>query len=426
MNILVIGQGGREHAIIHSIVRNKNVQKVYAAPGNAGISELATCVPISAGAIEGLLRFAKEKGIDLTVVGPEAPLVAGISDRFNEAGLKVFGPSRAASLIEGSKSFSKNIMQEAGVATAQGKTFTEVTSAEKFASELGFPVVVKADGLAAGKGVVICGTLEEVHGALSDMIEHKAFGEAGCQVLVEEYLEGEECSILALTDGERFLMLSPSQDHKRLKDHDRGPNTGGMGAYSPCAFVNESLEEQIGRDIFQPVIQVMASHGTPYRGVLYAGVILTSAGLKVLEFNCRLGDPEAQAVLPRLKTDLLGLMLEVAEGALRTRSLVWDERACVSVVLASGGYPKAYAKGKQIQGLEKLRNFSGVTVFHAGTRREGEHVITDGGRVLAVSALEADTLTARKKAYQAVDLIQFEGMTFRKDIALKRASKVKC
>ena len=419
MKILVVGQGGREHALVWSLAKNRRVQKIWAAPGNAGTRHQAESVAISSGDINALARFAKEKRADLTVVGPEAPLVEGIVDHFQDQGLPIFGPGKEASRMEGSKSFAKDVMREAGVPTARSRTFTEKGPAEDFARTLGLPVVIKADGLAAGKGVRICEGYEAISSTLSDMIDAKCFGKAGEKVVVEEFLSGEECSILALTDGDGCLLLAPSQDHKRLSDGDKGPNTGGMGAYSPVPFIDETLVAKIREEIFLPVIRTLAKRGTVYKGVLYAGLVLTESGPKVLEFNCRFGDPEAQAVLPRLKTDLAGLLMEVCEGRLRTRSVAWDPRAAVCVVIASGGYPASYQKGKPIRGLDSVGQTQDLVVFHAGTRpgKDKQEVLTDGGRVLGVTGLGADLGRAKKRAYRAVEQIQFENMIYRRDIS---------
>ncbi|MBI2870322.1 MAG: phosphoribosylamine--glycine ligase [Candidatus Omnitrophica bacterium] len=419
MNVLVVGGGGREHALVWTLAKSPGVKRLCAAPGNAGIADQAECVPISAGDIPALVRFAREHRVDLTVIGPEAPLVSGIVDAFAESGMRAFGPSRAASLLEGSKSFAKGVMQEAGVACARSQTFTERRKAQEFARGLGLPVVVKADGLAQGKGVRICHTEDEISQTLSDMMEKACFGDAGRKVVIEEYLTGEECSILALVDGHTCVLLEPSQDHKRLHDGDMGPNTGGMGAYSPVPFINHALQKAIQEEIFLPVVDALAGRGTLYRGVLYAGLMLTEEGPKVLEFNCRFGDPETQAVLPRLKSDLLAHMLAVCEGRLAQEHLEWDERAAVCVVAASGGYPGKYEKGKLIEGLERAAQLRDLMIFHSGTCRDPEtkRLVTDGGRVLSVTGMGRDIQAARSRVYSALKELSFENMIYRSDIS---------
>ncbi|MBI4431605.1 MAG: phosphoribosylamine--glycine ligase [Candidatus Omnitrophica bacterium] len=420
MKILIVGSGGREHAVTWKVVKSPLVQKTFVAPGNAGIADLAECVDIKPDDIEGLLAFARREHIDLTIVGPESPLVAGIVDRFRSEGLKIFGPEKAAAELEGSKVFSKSIMKKFGVPTAEYRVFESVNDAKQYIVECEPPIVVKADGLAAGKGVLVCGSAEEGVCAVNDLIEQRIFGEAGKRVVIEQHLRGEELSILAFTDGKQILPLASAQDHKRVFDDDRGPNTGGMGAYSPCPLVHENQIGTVVEKTIRPVIDGLRREGILYTGVIYAGLMMTEKGPFVLEYNCRFGDPETQAILPRLKDDIVPVFLQVAEKDLGQRTLEWDSRACVSVVMASGGYPGAYKKGFIIKGLDELKHKRDVIVFHAGTSRGAERqYLTDGGRVLAVSALGADVREARERAYQTVDIIFFREAHYRKDIGLK-------
>lgn len=419
MKILVVGGGGREHALIWKLWQSPRVEEIYCAPGNAGISQSAVCVPLRAEDVSGLLSFAREKKIDLTVVGPEAPLVAGLADTFQRAGLLVFGPESRAARIEGSKSFAKELMQKYGVPTAKGVAFQEAAAAKDYLRKRGAPCVVKADGLAAGKGVTVAKTWEEAQGAIEKIMEEKIFGEAGKKVIIEDYLEGEEVSVLALTDGKTVLPLASSQDHKRLLDGDKGPNTGGMGAYSPAPVYTAEVHAQVVKEILTPVLQGLAEEGCPYRGVLYAGLIITAEGPQVLEFNCRFGDPETQVVLVRLGDDLLPLLEAVATGNLKVQEVSWRPEAAACVVLTSQGYPGSYVSGKAIQGLEKLGAREDVFLFHAGTAwREGK-LVTAGGRVLGVTALGEDLKGALARAYAAAEEISFEGMHYRRDIGQK-------
>ncbi len=425
MNILVIGSGGREHALVWKIAQSRNADKVYCAPGNAGISELAECVPIKADDIAGLLAFAKKERIDLTVTGPEAPLVAGIVDIFQKEGLRIFGPTQKAAQLEASKAFAKEIMLKQNVPTAHAAICESVDVANETISNLAsFPVVIKADGLAAGKGVVICRDEDEALETLTNMQVRKVFGSAGDTVVIEEFLEGEEASILALTNGEEAVCLASSQDHKRVFDGDLGPNTGGMGAYSPAPVVTRELLERIMSDVIYPVIRGMKERGTPYRGILYAGIMVTKTGPSVLEFNVRFGDPETQAVLTRLDSDLVEAMLWTI-GEAKKPLLTWSEKASVCVVVASGGYPDAYEKGKAIDGLAKAAALKDVVVFHAGTRMADGKCVTDGGRVLGVTALGEDIKSAIARAYEAVSKIHFYKMHFRRDIGWRALDKLK-
>ncbi len=416
MKILVIGSGGREHALIWKIAQSKRVTKIYCAPGNAGIAGLAECVSIKADDITGLLSFAKKEKIDLTVVGPEAPLVAGIVDEFQKSGLKVFGPSKKAAQLEASKAFAKQIMLGCNVPTAASAVCASVDEANEAIEHCGsFPIVIKADGLAAGKGVVICDDEEKAFETVTNMLVRKAFGSAGEKIVIEEFLEGEEASILVLTDGREAIALASSQDHKRVNDNDEGPNTGGMGAYSPAPIVTDSLLARVMEDIVMPVIRGMEKEGALYKGIIYAGIMVTKSGPKVLEFNVRFGDPETQAVLARLDSDLVSAMLWTI-GEAKKPVLKWNQKASVCCVIASGGYPDAYEKGKPITGLDKAAKLEDVVVFHAGTKLSPTGVLTDGGRVLGVTALGPDIKAAVNKAYEAVKLIHFDKMHYRKDI----------
>lgn len=420
MKVLVVGGGGREHALTWKIAQSPLVDRIYCAPGNAGMAALAECVAIKAEDIEALSAFARDKGIDLTVVGPEAPLVAGIANEFERQGLCVFGPGREAAQMEGSKDFAKRLMLEAGVPTGRAEVFTDIEAAKACISKGKPPFVVKADGLAAGKGVVVAQDDKAAYEALRACFVDRAFGAAGEKVLVEEFLEGQEVSILTFVDGEDILPMAPAQDYKRVGDGDTGLNTGGMGSYSPVPVLSDEDYRRAVREILEPTARTLAARGIHYRGILYAGLILTSEGPKVLEFNVRFGDPETQAVLPRLKSDLVELMLAVAEGRLAGTSLEWSGEACVTVVVASGGYPGDYAKGYPISGLDEAGAMDGVVVFHAGTRLgDGGKVLTDGGRVLNVSALGPDFAVARERAYRAVEKIGFKDIHYRRDIALR-------
>ncbi|MEI6258630.1 MAG: phosphoribosylamine--glycine ligase [Deltaproteobacteria bacterium] len=422
MKILVIGSGGREHALVWKISQSRRVKKIFCAPGNAGIADLATCVPIEAVEIEKLIQFVKTEAINLTVVGPEAPLSLGIVDIFQKKGFKIFGATRKAAEIEYSKSFAKSLMNQYGIPTAESKSFTRHEKAEAYIRKADFPVVVKADGLAAGKGVLICQTVDEALDALKLIMLDMAFGEAGKKVIVEEFLIGEEASFLAFTDGKTVLALPSSQDHKAVFDNDEGPNTGGMGAYSPAPVVDEYLHRRIMEEVMIPTVNAMAAEGRPYKGVLYAGLMIDNDKIKVLEFNARFGDPEAQPLLIRLKNDIVDIMEAVIDGRLDKCRLDIDERASVCVVMASGGYPGAYSKGIPIFGLEDVRKLKNVIVFHAGTSFANgttESVVTNGGRVLGVTALGDSVKEAIATAYHAVSKITWEGVQYRKDIGQK-------
>ncbi len=426
MRVLVVGGGGREHALVWRLAQSPEVSALFAAPGNPGMARHARSVPIKADALDDLLAFAERERIDLTVVGPELPLILGLADRFRAKGLAIFGPSQSAAALEGSKAFAKELMAKHGIPTARFRTFQDAASARKFSRELGAPLVVKADGLAAGKGAIVCRTLEDADRAIALCLEQRAFGQAGEQIVVEEFLVGEEASFFALTDGETALPLGTAQDHKTVFDDDRGPNTGGMGAYSPAPIVDALMHDEIMTTIIRPTVQAMAAEGRPYRGVIYAGLMLTRQGPKVLEYNCRFGDPEHQTVMPRLQDDPLPLLHAVARGERLPSMVRWRSEAAVCVVLASGGYPGEYETGKPIAGVAEAEKLPGVTVFHAGTALQDGQLVTAGGRVLGVTALGADIPAAIGRAYAAVGKICFEGIHFRKDIgrkALKRGGR---
>jgi phosphoribosylamine--glycine ligase len=418
MKVLVIGGGGREHALVWKLAQSPEVQKIYCAPGNAGIATLAECVDIAATDIRHLLQFAKKRRIDLTVVGPEAPLVQGIVDEFQAKGLRIFGPTAAAAMLEGSKAFAKEFARRYGIPTASFAIFTDPQEAGRYVERHPLPLVVKADGLAAGKGAIVCETLEQARVALDAMMVQRAFGAAGEVVVIEEFLRGEEASLLVLTDGDTYRCLAPAQDHKRIFDGDQGPNTGGMGAYAPAPVVDAHQLRLIEDQLVRPTIEGMQEEGHPYRGVLYLGLMLTAQGPRLVEYNCRFGDPETQAVLPLLESDLLELMNATIDGQLAKMRLATRSGAAVCVVLASAGYPGAYEKGKPISGLD--HDFpDNVLIFHAGTRRSNGQIVTDGGRVLGVTAVSDSIPRAIHEAYAAVKQITFDGAYYRKDIGAR-------
>ena len=419
MNILVIGGGGREHALVWKIAQSPMVERLYCAPGNPGIDELAECVPLAVDNIEGLLDFAKEKEIGLTVVGPELPLTLGIVDRFRAAGLTIFGADRAAARIEGSKAFAKDLMAKYGVPTAAYDTFIDRDPAVEFIKRHGAPIVVKADGLAAGKGVIVARSVEEAIAAVDSILLGGAFGEAGRKVVIEEFLEGEEASFLAFTDGKVILPLASAQDHKPVFDGDQGLNTGGMGAYSPAPVVTPVIHDEIIETVLRPTIDGMAKEGCPYRGILYAGLMIKDGEIKTLEFNARFGDPEAQPLLARLKSDLLPVLLACARGNLAGIPLEWHDKAAVCVVMASGGYPGDFDKGHAIHGLEAAAKIDDLIVFHAGTAARDGKVVNAGGRVLGVTGLGETVAAAIDKAYQGVQVISWDGAHYRTDIGKK-------
>ncbi len=430
MNILVVGSGGREHALSWKISKSPRCKKLYCAPGNGGISEVAELVGIEADDIDGLLKFAKDKKIGLTVVGPEVPLVKGIVDAFSKEGLKIFGPAAELANIEGSKVFAKELMKRFGVPTADFRVFDNSADALKYLDTKTAPVVVKADGLAAGKGVVVARTIEEARAAVKKMMIGKVFGAAGEKVIIEECLSGEEASIIVVSDGSNIVPMASSQDHKRAFDSDMGPNTGGMGAYSPAPVVTGELFRKIIDTAVMPVIKGLEREGRPYKGALYAGIMLTDKGPFVLEFNARFGDPETQAILPRLKTDIVDIMERSISGSLAGFKPEWDARPCVSVVVASGGYPDKFEKGMEITGVDKAGSMKDVFVFHAGTKAgrrstdKNRVFITNGGRVLNVTALGINFKDAIDNCYNAVSKIRFDEMHYRRDIGQKAADKL--
>jgi len=421
MKVLVVGQGGREHALLWKLKQSPSVTALFCAPGNAGTAQDGMNVDIRDSDIPGLVKFAQSQQIDLTVVGPEVPLCAGLVDALQKAGLKAFGPSKAAAQLEGSKIFSKKLMRRAGVPSADFQVFDRAEPAIGWLeAQEDHPWVVKADGLAAGKGAIVCATRQEAIDAVTLILVQRAFGEAGNQLLIEECLSGEEASILAIVDGHTIIPLEASQDHKRARDGDLGPNTGGMGAYSPAPLVTPDLMDEIVETVIVPTVHTLNCDGTPFRGILYAGVMVTEHGPKVLEYNVRFGDPEAQPVLMRLKSDLAEVLMAAAEGRLdQCEPLDWDPRPAVCVVMASAGYPDAYQKGRPISGLESAAALSDVKVFHAGTAQKNGRVVNNGGRVLGVTALGDTIAAAKQRAYEAVDLIQWEGGWCRRDISDK-------
>jgi len=423
MKVLVVGGGGREHALVWKVSQSPNVTKIYAAPGNAGMAALAECVPIKAEDIRGLLDFARSRAIDLTIVGPEGPLSMGIVDEFSAAGLRVFGPSGKAALIEASKRFSKDLMKKYRIPTAEYGVFTDKSSAEAYIREKGAPIVVKADGLAAGKGVIVAETVDQAVKALDLILSEKAFGAAGDRVVVEECLIGEEASFMAFSDGRTVVPMASSQDHKRVFDQDKGPNTGGMGAYSPAPVVTSDLEKRVMETIMIPTVRAMEKEGRLFKGVLYAGLMIHNGEAKVLEFNARFGDPETQPVMARLDTDLVSIIDAILQGTLSQIDIRWKPGCAVCVVMASGGYPGDYEKGKEISGLDKAAGHKNVMVFHSGTALRNGKVVTDGGRVLGVTGLGASVSAAIDNAYAAVRDISFPGAHYRKDIGARALRK---
>jgi len=417
MKVLVIGSGGREHALAWKIAQSPLVKKVFCAPGNAGTANVAENIDIPSDNVDALLQFATVTGIGLTVVGPEQPLVKGLVDSFEESGLRVFGPSQRAAEIEGSKVFCKDLMKKYGIPTARYESFDSPDQVKLFTKE-DEPVVVKASGLAAGKGVILCSNAEEARSAVQSIMQEKAFGNAGDQVVVEEFLTGQEVSLLAFTDGKTVLPLDSAQDHKAAFDGDKGPNTGGMGAYSPALVFTEELKQQVIDEIMIPTVRAMAKEGRYYRGILYAGLMLTESGPKVLEFNARFGDPETQPIMMRIKNDIVPIFEACIDGTLAKQSLQWRQEPTICVVMAAKGYPSSYEKGKEISGLNSDENRQAV-VFHAGTKLENGKVLTNGGRVLGVTALGSDINQAIKNAYSAVDKIKWDGIHYRKDIGNK-------
>ena len=419
MRILLIGGGGREHALAWKLVQSPKVEKLYAAPGNPGMALLqkCECINLNVDDLEGVADYAEEKSIDLTVVGPEAPLVAGLADVFKRRGLPVFGPSKAAAQLEGSKAFSKELMAKYNIPTAFFKICEDIETAKAYVEEKGAPIVVKADGLAAGKGVVVAMTKAEALEAIDEMMGDHKFGAAGARLVLEEYMEGEEASLLAFTDGKTVVPMIAAQDHKRVFDGDEGPNTGGMGTYAPAPVMTDILRLKATELILKPVVEAMAKEGSPYQGCLYAGLMIKGDSVKVVEFNCRFGDPETQVVLPLLDGDLAEIMLACATGTLDKAEVAWHDKAAVCVVMASGGYPESYEKGKEITGLAAAEEDKDVVVFHAGTKAVEGKIVTSGGRVLGVTAVDTTIKAARDRAYTAVEKIAFEKNFYRKDIA---------
>ena len=426
MKVLVIGSGGREHTLCWKIAQSPLVDEVFCAPGNGGIARDAICIDIAGDDIPTLLRFVKDNSIDLSVVGPEAPLVQGIVDAFAAENLAVFGPDRNAAALEGSKIFAKTAMRDCSIPTARFESFSDAAAARAFIAKADFPIVVKADGLAAGKGVIVTSSKDEAIQAVDDIMVKREFGAAGASIVLEEKLVGEEASFIAICDGEHIVPLASSQDHKPAFDNDEGPNTGGMGAYSPAPVLDEKTYAHVLDTILYPLVHGLKKQGITYRGVIYAGLMITEDGPKVLEFNVRMGDPETQPLLMRLKSDIVPLLAEVANGgSIKNIQLEWETGPSVCVVLASGGYPGSYEKGKIITGIDKAEALDGIKVFHAGTRIHGTDIVTSGGRVLGVTAVGADLRSTIETAYRATELISFEKMYYRKDIghkALKRLS----
>ncbi len=419
MKVLVIGSGGREHSLVWKIAQSPQVSKIFCAPGNPGISEIAECITIEPEQINLLYEFAVKEKIDLTVVGPEAPLADGIVDNFSKHNLNVFGPNKRAAILETSKAFSKHLMRKHGIPTADFRNFDDYNHARKYVSSKGAPIVVKADGLSKGKGVFVCKTINDALQAIDSIMKDKVFGDAGDEVIIEELLIGEEISILAFTDGKTIIPMESSQDHKTIYDGNKGPNTGGMGAYSPVPLMTADLYRQVEKEILVPTVHAMNREERPYKGILYVGLMMTSHGPRVLEYNVRFGDPEAQALLVRMKSDIVPIMLAAVSGKLDTVDLEWYPQASVCVVIASGGYPGSYIKGKEITGLDLLKNQEDIHLFHAGTKFENGKIVTSGGRVLNVVASGNGISEAQKKVYDAVSKISFEGAYYRKDIASK-------
>ncbi len=416
MKVLIVGSGGREHAIAWSVAKSKRVDKIYCAPGNGGISEYAECVDIPAMEFEKLADFAEEKKVDLTIIGMDDPLVGGIVDVFEERGLKVFGPRKNAAVIEGSKSFSKDLMKKYGIPTCHYETFHSPEEALLYLGSCQFPVVLKADGLALGKGVLICRTLEEAEAGVATLMLDKQFGDAGNTIVIEDFITGREVSVLCFCDGTHIAPMTSAQDHKRAKDGDQGLNTGGMGTFSPSPFYTDEIREFCEKNIYQPTMDAMKAEGRDFTGILFVGLMLTEDGPRVLEYNARFGDPEAQVVLPRMKNDIIDVIEACLEGRLDRLQLEFEDNAAVCVVLASDGYPEHYEKGKKITGLEQFQDKEGYYVFHAGTKLTPEGVVTNGGRVLGVTAKGKDLKEARANAYRATELIHFENKYMRSDI----------
>ena len=419
MRVLVVGSGGREHAIVWSLKKNGSIEKIYCAPGNAGIGVDAECVPIGAMEFEKLVDFAKKENIDFTIIGMDDPLVGGIVDAFEKEGLRVFGPRKNAAIIEGSKAFSKDLMKKYGIPTAKYESFSDYDKAKEYLDKQDMPVVIKADGLALGKGVLICTTRDEAETGLKEIMLDKKFGSAGNKVVIEEFLQGPEVSVLSFCDGKTVVPMVSAQDHKRALDGDKGLNTGGMGTFSPSVFYTEEMNQECMEKIFKPTVEAMAKEGRPFVGILYFGLMLTKDGMKVIEYNARFGDPETQVVLPRLKTDLLEIMEACVDGKLADINIEWYDNSAVCVVLASGGYPTAYEKGFEITGLDDIKKRDDIVVFHAGTDLKDGKFVTNGGRVLGITGIGKDINEAIKIAYEGVEIVDFEKKHFRTDIGRK-------
>ena len=422
MKILVIGSGGREHALVWKLRQSPHAERIFCAPGNAGTAEVADNVAIPANDLQALVRFAKENRVDLTVVGPDDPLAAGIVDLFTAEKLRAFGPTKSAARIEASKIFAKEVMHAQKIPTAEATTFSDSGEALRYCEGLKFPIVIKADGLALGKGVTIAPDVAAARSTIDEMINQRRFGDAGRRIVIEEFLLGTECSLHALVDGNNYRLLESARDHKRALDGDQGPNTGGMGAFSPANNWNSKLQSQFETEIMRPLLRGLLQKGINFRGLLYPGLIITEDGARVLEFNCRFGDPETQVLLPRMKSDLLPLLDATINGTIHDSTIEWDQRAAVTIVLASGGYPGKYETGKNISGLDEAAKLESVQIFHAGTKRANGEIMTTGGRVLAVTALGSTLEAARARAYEAVSRIDFENCHYRRDIALSAAA----
>ncbi len=420
MKVLVVGGGGREHTIVWKIAESPKVDKIYCAPGNGGIAQLAECVPIKATDIDGVVKFAKENQIDLVMVAPDDPLVMGMVDALEKEGIRAFGPRANAAIIEGSKVFSKDLMKKYNIPTAGYEVFDKPADALEYIKKGTFPAVIKAEGLALGKGVIIAQNLEEAEAGIHDIMEDKVFGESGSRVVIEEFLTGPEVSVLAFCDGKTVKPMVSAQDHKRAYDNDEGLNTGGMGTFSPSRLYDEAKAEECMKNIFLPTVAAMAKEGRPFKGVLYFGLMMTEKGVKVIEYNARFGDPETQVVLPRLKTDLVEIMEAVIDERLDELEIEWSDDAAVCVVLASGGYPVKYQSGYEISGLDEIKKHDDLTVFHAGTRLDGGKTLTAGGRVLGITAIADSLDSAIKRAYEGVDMVSFKDCHFRKDIGIKK------
>jgi len=425
MRVLVIGSGGREHAIVWKVSQSKKAEKIFCIPGNPGISEIASCVKISISDFPAILEFVKKEKIDLTIVGPEVPLVSGLADYFKENNQKIFGPSKKGALLEGSKVFSKQMMKKYGVPTADFEIFSGSKEAIKYIENKSIPRVIKADGLAAGKGAIVAKTMQEAINAIKQILDEKIFGDAGNEIVIEDFIKGEEVSSLAIFDNKTFIPLIPSQDHKQIFDNDKGPNTGGMGSYAPAPILNNKLQDKVNKEVFQRMLSCFREEKIAFNGVLFAGLMINGDDFGVLEFNARFGDPETQTILPLMQTDLLDVLNAAAENNLENIKIEWSDKSCVCVVLASKGYPNDYEKGKEIKGLEEIKKINNAVVFHAGTAIKDGKIVTSGGRVLGVTAIDENLKAAQAKAYDAVKKISFEGMQYRKDIASKEINRTK-